>query len=213
MAAASATAVLEHIARVQAQIPAVEQLQRDAEAVAGEHGHELGEWHATTHLLTAAKCQHCTATVCLRTDGHGSNSDPLVYLRDRECRPVLPRYQVRKITSPTIYLVVDTENPRRAAVAMRRKATTAQKLADARNGAVVKDPAVVLRAKVARLRKQLAKAESDLAALAPREVTVQGRRLTLITDAQSQPDGSQIPAQATDPDGNVYYLGAEQIAA
>lgn len=211
MPAASATAVLAYIDAVLTHDPAVDRLHADAAAVAAEHGHELGEWYTSEHLLTAARCQHCTATVCLRADGHGNNSDPLRYLRERECRPILPRYQVRKITGPVAHLVIDSHNPRLAPVAMRRSAKDAKLVAAGLNGTSVKDPITVARAKVTRLRGQLERAEAELATLTARQVTVAGKHLTIVADAQPQPDGSQIPAQGQDAAGNVYYLGAEQV--
>lgn len=143
--------------------PLIAQLQSDAEAIAAEHGHVLGEWYQGEGLLTAARCTACTATVCLRAAGHGSNAAPLRWLAAGDCQPVLPRYHVVKTASPVTYLVCDREQPKLGASSMHRKATAARARAEQLNGGV--DEYAAALAKVTRLRTQLAKAEAALEAV------------------------------------------------
>lgn len=140
--------------------------QADAEAVAAEHGHTLGEWYTSEHLLTAALCTGCTATVCLRAEGAGSNADPTRWLTAHDCQPVHERFYARKSTlSPVTNFVFDRENPT-CAIAMRRKAPALKALLAQLNGGDVVDEHAKALAKVVRLRTQLMKAEAALEAVA-----------------------------------------------
>lgn len=142
-------------------------LLADAQALAGEHGHVLGEWYSTGRLITAARCTQCTATVSLRARGYGSNADPTFALR-RNCTET-GRYFVTKsnagISGTTQHFVHDRERPQHEPVAMKRKAADANAIAKALNGGPV-DELAKMHAKVERLRKQLAKAETELASVA-----------------------------------------------
>lgn len=146
---------------------AVARLHEAARAVAAEHSHELGAWYSTDGLITAARCERCTATVALRAEGHGSNAEPLRWL-SAPCGGATgdgPRYRVvkRSRPSPMVYAVVDTDRPELGAVAMRRKKAAAQAIADDRNGVIeapAPDEGARLRARVDRLRAQLARAEA-----------------------------------------------------
>lgn len=142
---------------------AIEQLQADAAAVAREYGHELGEWAMTDGLLTAARCTSCTATVCLKADGNGSNNNPLRWLREVCERP---RFYAEKCGRA--WAVYDRE---RAAYGPRQTAKSkagAEKAARALNDALAPGAAPVpgavdvARARVERARAALARAEMAL---------------------------------------------------
>lgn len=163
----SATDVLRELARLEAvavDAPAqVATLHDRAHVVAGEHGHELGEWLETDHLLTSAHCLHCTATVCLRTEGYGSNAQPLEYLQVA-CARTRARFFIRgTTTAPKVWRVFDRERMAYGPLDWSRKKGDAQKMADARNGGpAVVSPAFKALADVERLRAQLARAEAKL---------------------------------------------------
>lgn len=147
---------------------AIARLHPDAEAVAAEHGHVLGEWHRTRHLLTSARCTQCTATVCLRVRGAGSNADPLRWLA-RDCRPVLDRfYAVKSTIGPATHFIHDRENPTQTIAMVRKAADVKKRLAQLNGGEV--DERAKLIARVTRLRAQLVKAEAALAAFNEQEV-------------------------------------------
>lgn len=171
--------VLRHIDRELARVPLVEdavtRLQVEAERVAAGQGHELGVWYQTDGLLTAARCTRCTATVCLREEGCGSNDAPLRWI-SHPCAPVLERFYVVCSTPKggfKTFFVRDRESPMLGALFMTRKMSTAREhvrrlnAVDANGSvAVTTDAALVkMRAKVDRLRRQLVAAEGDLARL------------------------------------------------
>lgn len=161
-------AVLAHIDRAEARYarkhaPAVEQLQRDADAVAREYGHELGAWAMTDGLLTSARCTSCTATVCLKGDGNGSNGDPLRWLREVCERP---RFYAEKCART--WAVYDRERARYGPRALAKSKAGAEKVARALNDALapgaapVPDAVDVARARVDKARAALARAEQAL---------------------------------------------------
>lgn len=160
---------VEHGEVLERNIAAIERLTPDAEAVAHEHGHVLGEWHATENLIVAARCQHCTATVCLKTDGKGSNAEPLRWLTV-PCGAGERFYITKSLLSPMTHFVHDRERPQYEPIAMCRKKTEANAIVKRLNAEAAGEPVVDeverLRTKRARLVAQLARVEAQLEAVA-----------------------------------------------
>lgn len=161
--------------RVAPTLDAIAQLHQDATAVAGEHGHMLGPWYESEHLLTAALCTSCGVGVALRDDGYGSNADPTRFLREHPC--ARERFYVAKSGKGTgwTYVVRDRERAAFGPRAMGSKGKCA-KVARALNAEHA--PAVAIdigeldraRLKVERARKSLERAEGALRALEARMV-------------------------------------------
>lgn len=154
--------------------PIVAELQRDAAAVAGEHGHELGEWYFGEGLIVAARCTRCTATVCLKGAGNGSNGDPLRWLTT-DCEQ--PRFYAVKVARG--WYVRDRERARYGPVAMVSTAGRARKIAAEMNAELLGDDAGPSRVDVAQAKRDRAwrayvRAEEALSALtgAPMNATM-----------------------------------------
>ncbi len=167
---AGAHEVLAHLDAQEARVPEVlrevEQLRERAEAVASEHGHALGPWYASEHLITAAICQGCGVGVALRDDGHGSNADPLRWLREQVCE----RDRFYVVKSGRGHFVRDRERPAYGPRAMG-SAAKCRRVARALNAELAPvEPIEVdaldkARQRVERARKALDKAQRDYAAL------------------------------------------------
>lgn len=161
--------VLARYDELERSLPALEQrigeLQRDAAAVAGEHGHELGEWYFGDGLVVAARCTRCTATVCLKARGCGSNDDPLRWLT-AECA----KARFYAIKSGRGWFVRDRERAAYGPVAMPATAGKARALAASLNAELLGDDAGPSRVDVAQAKRDRAwrayvRAEEALAAL------------------------------------------------